>query len=306
MDFNTRHLRYFLTVAEEGSFTRAAVKLGVSQPALSQRIQALEKQIGFRLFVRSGRNAEMTSGGIALIEPIKGLISYSRRLDRLIRDRSSRQPRTLLIGATMYSATAERTALLADFHRAYPDQQLSMESGYTLGLYQSLLDCELDAAFVVGPVPDERFDWIALRWYEPEVIMSEACDLAGEEAVAMAMLRDRTVLSFQAKRYPDLYERLMAPLAACGAKIEFAPDQTPAGMLTQAAEEGSLVPVAFELVAREELARHGMVARPLTGLGRIGALMLVRGRGDNGVNDTLWRFASEAAASTVGIARPLT
>ncbi len=204
MDLHTRHLRYFLTIAETGSFTRAAEKLGVSQPALSQRHQSLEKQLGFKFFLRSGRNVVVTSAGAALVEPVRGLIAYSQRIERLVRDRSARQPRTLRIGVALHSDFIERTALLADFFEAYPDQQVSQETGYTNGFYQSLLDCELDAAILVGPTPDESFDWVALRWFNAAVVVPSRDELAGHASVAPLMLAGRSIVSFPRKPHPEL------------------------------------------------------------------------------------------------------
>ncbi|AEG50845.1 transcriptional regulator, LysR family [Sphingobium chlorophenolicum L-1] len=293
MDLHTRHLRYFLTIAETGSFTRAADKLGVSQPALSQRIQSLEKQLGFKLFLRSGRNVVVSSAGAALIEPVRGLVAYSQRIERLVRDRSARQPRTLRIGVAIHSDFSERTALLADFFEAYPNQQVSQETGYTIGLYQSLLDCELDAAILVGPAPDESFDWIALRWFEAAVILPRDDELAGETSLKPDMLTGRSIVAFPRKRHPELYDKLIQPLADIGAVVVNSPDQTPLGMLAYAQMHGACVPVAFPQLSDEELDRHHMVSRPLSGLNATAALLVVRARGDNGVNDGFWRFAAQ-------------
>ena len=72
-----------LAIVEERSFSRAADRLGVSQPALSQRIQALEDQLGFPLLDRSARRVELTDEGRALLEPFRDLVGRAKRIRRL-------------------------------------------------------------------------------------------------------------------------------------------------------------------------------------------------------------------------------
>ncbi|HEX8360132.1 MAG TPA: LysR family transcriptional regulator [Longimicrobium sp.] len=72
MDF--RHLRYFVAIAEEGTFTRAARRLYIAQPALSKQIHDLEEEIGVRLLVRSARGAALTAPGAELLEHARSLL----------------------------------------------------------------------------------------------------------------------------------------------------------------------------------------------------------------------------------------
>jgi DNA-binding transcriptional LysR family regulator len=83
MDF--RHLRYFVAVAEEGTFTRAARRLYIAQPALSKQIQDLEEEIGTRLLVRSARGAALTAPGAELLEHARAIIEREARARERIR-----------------------------------------------------------------------------------------------------------------------------------------------------------------------------------------------------------------------------
>jgi LysR family transcriptional regulator, benzoate and cis,cis-muconate-responsive activator of ben and cat genes len=296
MDFQTRYLRYFLAVADNLSFTGAAARLGVSQPALSQRVQGLERQIGFPLFVRSGRGIELTQNGEALLEPVRGLVGYANRIDRLIQDMGAGRSRPLVVGASIYSEQPERTALFSAFMAEYPDDEIELETGYTLALFQGLLDGEFDFAVVIGPPPEERFEWIALRWFSVDVIVPMGSPLASETKVSPEALRGVWIASFRRKRYPLLYDRLIQPLADLGAHVSYSPDQSPAGMLAYAALHDMVIPSAYVQHADEELAAHKMVRRRLH-VEPVAAVMLVGARGARtALGERLWTIARRRQA----------
>ena len=299
MDFQTRYLRYFLAVADHLSFSRAAEHLGLSQPALSQRIQALERQLGFTLFVRTSRSVELTHMGDALVEPARGLVGYASRIDRVIRDMRVDRPCPLLIGSAMYSDFPERTALLAAFTEEYPDDLIDTETGYTLALFQALEEGTIDVAVIVGPLPESQFDYLVMRWFPFELIVPAASDLASQDEIAPETLRGRHLGVFRQKSYPQLYNRTMQPLESLGMRVTSPPDQSPAGMLAYAALHGMIVPMPFTLHTQEELQSAGMVSRPVRDFDPVAAIMLVRHKGTAAtISDKLWNFTRRRLEKT--------
>jgi DNA-binding transcriptional LysR family regulator len=87
-----RHLRYFLVVAEERHVTRAAARLGLKQPPLSQQIHALEKELGIKLFTRLPRGVELTPAGQGFLEDARALLSGVERATSRARAAAMGQP----------------------------------------------------------------------------------------------------------------------------------------------------------------------------------------------------------------------
>ncbi|MRV74496.1 LysR family transcriptional regulator [Duganella sp. FT92W] len=144
-------LRIFKAVAEEGSVTQAAARLHRVQSNVSARLGQLEEGLGVALFHRTGRRMLMTVEG-------ERLLSYADRLLQLAEEAQAavaggREPAGLLrIGSMETTAAARLPAVLAAFHRSYPDVDLQLETAPTDPLIQGVLNHKLDVALVAAPV----------------------------------------------------------------------------------------------------------------------------------------------------------
>src|SRR3954471_6915221 len=98
MDVNTRLLRYFAVVAEEGNLTRAAERLFVSQPALTKQIRQLEGQLGVRLFIRSRAGMTLSAAGQALADRVPAILTGFDQALREAKSAASRAARVLRVG----------------------------------------------------------------------------------------------------------------------------------------------------------------------------------------------------------------
>lgn len=144
-----RHIRYFLAVAEERNFTRAAARVGIGQPPLSQQIKDLEGEVGAALFRRIPQGAELTDAGRAFLDHVRAIPPQAERAVRAARRAASGEIGSLRVG---YTSSAPFnpivTAAIRSFKHAYPDVDLSLEESSTARLLTGLRESLLDVVFL--------------------------------------------------------------------------------------------------------------------------------------------------------------
>ena len=152
-DMELRHLRYFLVVAEELHITRAAQRLGLTQPPLSLQIRQLETEIGYPLLIRLGRGVALTEAGWKFAECARNILAAA---DQAVADaqRAGRgETGTLRLGLSGSTPFDRRVAsLLRSYRTAYPEVTLAVEESASSRLTQKVRDSALDAALVLEPL----------------------------------------------------------------------------------------------------------------------------------------------------------
>ena len=149
MDFSA--LSTFSAVARCGGITRAASELRTVQSNVTNRIRALEAEVGVPLFERHSRGMTLTGAGRRLLPYVERLTALSREAMAATRDDGVPKG-PLAIGSMETTAAVRLPPLLARFHRACPAVQLTLRTGPTAALVGSVLDGSLDGAFVAGPI----------------------------------------------------------------------------------------------------------------------------------------------------------
>ena len=144
-------LMTFSTVARLGGVTRAADELNTVQSNITQRVKALEAEIGTPLFERHSRGMTLTGAGRRLLPYAQRLAALSR--EAVLAARDDGEPKgPLSIGSMETTAAVRLPSLLAEFHRRFPAVQLSLRTAPTADLVAAVLDGSLDGAFVAGPI----------------------------------------------------------------------------------------------------------------------------------------------------------
>ncbi|MEU6251071.1 LysR family transcriptional regulator [Streptomyces sp. NPDC047043] len=151
-----RTLQYFLAVAEEQSFTRAAARCHVAQPAISQQIRSLERELGEALFERDSRTVRLTAAGEALMPHARTVSTAVAAAKAEFAARSGLLTGALALGVADGVESSSLPALLGTFHRLYPGVTVNLLEGVSAGLIPQVRQGSLDAVFVA--VPPEGLD----------------------------------------------------------------------------------------------------------------------------------------------------
>ncbi|MDT0614292.1 LysR family transcriptional regulator [Streptomyces lancefieldiae] len=191
MDVDTRLLRYFVAVAEEGSLTRAAEGLFVSQPALTKQIRQLEAGLGVDLFTRSRTGMALTEPGRALMARVPALLEGWEAARREARTAASRAARVLRVGFIASAANEATQPIVAEFARRRPGWRAEMRQASWSNPSAGLADSDVDVALVRLPFPGQDALRVAVLFSEPRcVALPEAHPLAARGVVPFRDLWD--------------------------------------------------------------------------------------------------------------------
>lgn len=154
-----RHIRYFLAVAAEGNFTRAADKLRIAQPPLSQQIRALEDEVGTALFTRSARGAKLTEAGRAFLEHVSEMPRMAAEAAELARAAANGLTGHLRLGVTGTAALNPLIPrIIREFRDERPSVRVTLTEANSVRLHDDLADGKLDVAILrVGLADPDRF-----------------------------------------------------------------------------------------------------------------------------------------------------
>jgi DNA-binding transcriptional LysR family regulator len=224
MALDLRQLRYLVAVAEEGHVTRAAERLGMQQPPLSQQIKAMEVQLGFRLFLRKPRGVELTESGRVLFEEARRILARLGQVEREAGRVARGEAGQLRIGV---APTAPFHPLvprvIRGFREAYRDVSVTLDECLSRQAVQGLREARLDVAFVRAELPAEEGLAVHHLLDEPMVVaLPAAHPLVQEPGAPPRALRDfaaEPFIAFARVEGPGMFD---ATLAAC-LRAGFAP-----------------------------------------------------------------------------------
>jgi DNA-binding transcriptional LysR family regulator len=210
-----RQLRAFVAVATDGHFGRAAARLNLTQPGLSLRIRALEKELGEQLLVRSAREVQLTAAGTALLPHARSLLRIEDRALRELKDQADGIAGRLRISYLSPGAVTFPGKVIAEFRRRHPTMHLETTAGHSELNVEHLREGTVDAAFIHPGFVDLP-EGIAVRLLCRDRIvlaLPASHHLARLEQVPVKALRREPLIIFASSNYRDFSSTLERWLA---------------------------------------------------------------------------------------------
>ncbi len=211
-----RHLRYFVAVAEELSFSRAAEKLRMAQPPLSQQIKVFESELGTKLFHRTSRSVSLTRAGQILLPDARHLLEKARQAELKARQAGEGLIGVLSIGIITTAASHWLAAAIKDFRKDFPGVQLVLRDKTPVHILQDLLDGTLDLGFTRRPVHEGPLASEVILQDNMVIAMPESHRLAKKSKIYYRDLAGETFVMLRPELAPGYYEPFLARCAKAG------------------------------------------------------------------------------------------
>ncbi|CRM39583.1 LysR family transcriptional regulator [Pseudomonas salomonii] len=255
-----RHLRYFIRVAEERHFTRAAARLNMQQPPLSQQIRALEQELGFDLFKRHPKGVDLTAGGRVFLEEAQAILARvehgALKASRVAQGIEG----TLAIGFTSSAAAhALIPRIIRAYRERYPAVELSINEGSARELTENAIEKRIDVGILRAPVsthPSLAFHRLLNE--EMLLVLPTGHPLLAnaDSAIPIAALKDERFILVRRPGAPGMYANLITACQNAGfePKIAFEVERMLTNVSLVAAGEGiSVVPASMRDVHRDSV-----------------------------------------------------
>jgi DNA-binding transcriptional LysR family regulator len=259
-----RHLRYFVTLAEELHFGRAAQRLHIQQPPLSRQIQLLEAELGFPLFERSRRRVELTPAGHALLGRARQVFDALDAAIHDARSASEGESGRLVVGYPSSLAYSGLTELLRAFRTRFPAVELSLRELSPGEQIDALKAGGLDVGFVRSSVDDPALGAELVRRESLMVVLPDDHRLAAQRTIALDALKHEPFVMFPRARGPAFFDQLMGLCHAAGFAPQIVQEAPQLDIISMvAAGFGvSIMPSSMRNFRRPGLSFRGIVGAP--------------------------------------------
>jgi len=275
-----RHLRYFIMVAEELHFGRAAEKLHISQPPLSMQIRSLEEELGVTLLHRTQRHVSLTQAGHAFLQEARQILARLEQAVLMTRRAGRGEIGELAVGFISVADYNVLPVVLREFRQRFPLVNLTLRESTTDAQIRDLIGGRIDVGFVLPPI-DELALQSACIVREPLVAaLPERHPLARRPGkVALANLKDAPFILFPRPMAPGLYDDVVSFCRAAG----FSPrvEQEAVQMQTIVSLVSAELGVALIPASLTNLRRTGVTYKALSEQSPLTEIHLAWRRGDD-------------------------
>src|SRR6266511_1636726 len=216
-----RHLRYFVAVAEELHFRKAAERLHVAQPAVSEQIRKLELELGVRLFNRSQRSVALTSAGAALLEEARHVLRHAEVAQQAARNAGEHVTARLRIGYLPDSLPGSVPRALRHLASSAPAVEVALTTGPSLRLIEELRASRLDAVITSLPAPTNGLRVTSLGTQGAVVVLPATHPRAVDSTLAIGQLAPERLLGLPRDANPAFHNAVVAMCHTAGLSPTF-------------------------------------------------------------------------------------
>lgn len=261
-----RHFRYFLAVAEELHFTRAAERVFLTQPALSQQIKSLEEIVGTQLFDRSQRKIRLTEAGKIFLHGARRAIYEVERSVHEVRQSASLL--RLSLGYVEYGFQSVANPIIRNLLQRYPQLRIERREVEQTDISQALNDCVIDIGIAMLPLEGMNISSRAIRQARWQLVMPEAHSFAQRQTIPLNSLTGIPLLMFSRTVNQPLYDFVLNHFRRAGVEpnVVYETSQVDAGQNMVVLGVGLWV-VASHVINGRLL--QGLVARDLSDFSEI-------------------------------------
>ena len=298
-----RHLRYFVAVAEELHFRRAAERLHVAQPAVSEQIRKLEQELGVRLFDRNHRRVELTDAGAALLHEARHVLRQAQVAEQAARSARDRSTLGLRLGHVADALPAAVPRALRSLASGRPPVHAVIETGATMNLLEAVRQGRLDAAIVCLPAPTRGLRTLSLGGEHAVAAVPAGDPRAVHAAIDLHQIAPERIVVLPRAANPAFYDAVVTTCRHAGGAttlVELGESNVEHALLAVSSGAGMallpasvadrytapgirLLPLATSrplceaaVVMRPEAADHGPTTAFLHALQRAGRLLVPR------------------------------
>lgn len=202
-----RHLKYFVAVAEELSFSRAAERVRIAQPALSAQIRSLEDELGVQLLERHSRGVALTQVGKVFLEEARAALRQADRASQSAREAAKGLLGELRIGCITSFTNDHLLGLVRGYRTEFPKVDLRFLDKTPAGLEEAIIRKEVDVAFLRPPVRDSNLNVRIVEHAEMVIVMPKTHPLAACKTLSWEQLKEERFIQLSDQESPGFNSR---------------------------------------------------------------------------------------------------
>jgi DNA-binding transcriptional LysR family regulator len=273
-----RHLRYFVAVAEELHFSRAADRLHIAQPPLSQQIRNLEEELGVQLLQRTKHQVQLTSAGQLFLEEARRTLAQAERAIQTAQRASRGELGRLVVGFASSAAYNVFPEILRVFRACFPEVELVLRELNSQPIQDYLYSSQIDIGFVYFPIVTDSLCCLSIVEEPFLVALPQSHPLSTQPQVALQAIAHDPFILFPRHNSPDFYDKIVGLCQQAG----FSPKvvQEAALMQTIVSLVAAAIGVALVPASLQNLQRTGVVYKQVQGLAAMVEMAVVWRRDD--------------------------